>query len=189
LDEVRKAAERFKVEENIIWAIMRQESAFNPNATSWVGAAGLMQLMPATARSEANALEMKNYNLYNAGQNIILGTAHIARLLKSFGNVEQAVAAYNGGSGSARRWLAGRKDVPLDEWIESVRFEETNDYVRKVMANLYIYRALYGTPRTEGVAPGAPGDVPDDAQETSADGPDPEDRDDEAPLPLDDGGK
>lgn len=189
LDEVRKAAERFKVEENLVWAIMRQESAFNPNATSWVGAAGLMQLMPATARSEAKALEMKNYNLYNAGQNIILGTAHIARLLKSFSNVEQAVAAYNGGSGSARRWLAGRKDVPLDEWIESVRFEETNDYVRKVMANLHIYRALYGIPRTEGAAPGAPGDVPDADLETSADGPDPEDRDDEAPLLLDDGGK
>ncbi len=156
LDEVRKAAERFKVEENLVWAIMRQESAFNPNATSWVGAAGLMQLMPATARSEAKALEMKNYNLYNAGQNIILGTAHIARLLKSFSNVEQAVAAYNERSGSARRWLAGRKDVPLDEWIESVRFEETNDYVRKVMANLHIYRALYGIPRTEGAAPERP---------------------------------
>jgi len=189
LDEVKKAAERFKVEENLVWAIMRQESAFNPNATSWVGAAGLMQLMPATARSEAKALEMKNYNLYNAGQNIILGTAHIARLLKSFGKVEQAVAAYNGGSGSVRRWLAGRKDVPLDEWIESVRFEETNDYVRKVMANLYIYRALYGIPRTEGTVPGAPGDVPDDDLEASADGPDPEDGDDEAPLLLDDGGK
>ena len=57
------------------------------------------------------------------------------------------------------------------------------------MANLHIYRALYGIPRTEGAAPGAPGDVPDDDLETSADGPDPEDRDDEAPLLLDDGGK
>ena len=132
---------------------------------------------------------MKNYNIYNAGQNIILGTAHIARLLKSFGNVEQAVAAYNGGGGSARRWLAGRKDVPLDEWIESVRFEETNDYVRKVMANLHIYRALYGVPKAEGEAPGAPGDVPEDGPETPADGPEPEDGENEAPLLLDDGGK
>ncbi len=189
LDEVKKTAERFKVEENLVWAIMRQESAFNPNATSWVGAAGLMQLMPATARSEAKALKMKNYNIYNAGQNIILGTAHIARLLKSFGNVEQAVAAYNGGGGSARRWLAGRKDVPLDEWIESVRFEETNDYVRKVMANLHIYRALYGVPKAEGEAPGAPADVPEDGPETPADGPEPEDGENEAPLLLDDGGK
>lgn len=189
LEEVKKAAERFKVEENLVWAIMRQESAFNPNATSWVGAAGLMQLMPSTARSEAKALKMKDYNIYNAGQNIVLGTAHIARLLKSFGNVEQSVAAYNGGGGSARRWLAGRKDVPLDEWIESVRFEETNDYVRKVMANLHIYRALYGTSGSGGTVPAAPGEVPGDDLESSADGPDPEDEDNEAPLLLDDGGK
>jgi soluble lytic murein transglycosylase len=189
LEEVKKAAERFKVEENLVWAIMRQESAFNPNATSWVGAAGLMQLMPSTARSEAKALKMKDYNIYDAGQNIVLGTAHIARLLKSFGNVEQSVAAYNGGGGSARRWLAGRKDVPLDEWIESVRFEETNDYVRKVMANLHIYRALYGTSGSGGTVPAAPGEVPGDDLESSADGPDPEDEDNEAPLLLDDGGK
>lgn len=158
-EDVKKAAEKFGVEDNLIWAIMRQESAFNPSATSWVGAAGLMQLMPATAKGEADALGMKSYNLYSSDQNIILGTAHIARLLKSFGNTEQAVAAYNGGSGSARRWLAGREKVPLDEWIESVRFEETNDYVRRVMANLHIYRALYGAPKTEGKDPVSSGET------------------------------
>ncbi len=189
LEEVKRLRNGSRWRENLVWAIMRQESAFNPNATSWVGAAGLMQLMPSTARSEAKALKMKDYNIYNAGQNIVLGTAHIARLLKSFGNVEQSVAAYNGGGGSARRWLAGRKDVPLDEWIESVRFEETNDYVRKVMANLHIYRALYGTSGSGGTVPAAPGEVPGDDLESSADGPDPEDEDNEAPLLLDDGGK
>ncbi len=181
-DDVEKAAKRFKVEDNLIWAIMRQESAFNPNATSWVGAAGLMQLMPATAKGEAKALEMKSYNLYNAGQNIVLGTAHIARLLKSFGNTEQSVAAYNGGSGSARRWLADRKEVPLDEWIESVRFEETNDYVRKVMANLHIYRSLYGTPKAASAPDGPEGDLPEGTEA------DIDDRDDEEPLPAGDGG-
>jgi soluble lytic murein transglycosylase len=156
---------------------MRQESAFNPSATSWVGAAGLMQLMPATAKGEADALGIKSYNLYSSDQNIILGTAHIARLLKSFGNTEQAVAAYNGGSGSARRWLAGREKVPLDEWIESVRFEETNDYVRRVMANLHIYRALYGAPKTGGKEPVSSGE---DAAGQKAE---------EIPLLADDGGK
>jgi soluble lytic murein transglycosylase len=190
LKDVKKAAERFKVEENLIWSIMRQESAFNPNATSWVGAAGLMQLMPSTARSEAKSLEMKKYHLYNPAQNIVLGTSHIARLLKSFGNVEQAVAAYNGGGGSARRWLAGRKDVPLDEWIESVRFEETNDYVRRVMANLHIYRSLYGMPKTaETAAQDAAVIVSDDEAESPADRPGPEEKEDETPLSLDEGGK
>lgn len=142
MKEVRSAAERFGVEDNFVWAVMRQESAFNPNATSWVGAAGLMQLMPATAKSEAASLKMDRYNLYNPGQNILLGTAHIARLMKSFEREELAAAAYNAGSGAVRRWLGEREDVPLGEWIEAVRYEETNGYVQKVMANLAVYRAL-----------------------------------------------
>ncbi len=187
-NEVTKTAERFKVEDNIVWSIMRQESAFNPNATSWVGAGGLMQLMPGTARSEAKALEMKKYSVYNPEQNIILGTAHIARLLRSFGDVEVALAAYNAGGGNAQRWLDGRKNVPLDEWIESVRFEETNDYVQKVMANLHIYRTLYAPSRLKAADASAPGDVPDEDEEPGSAGPDPEEND-EAPLPADDGGK
>ncbi len=147
--EVTKAAERFEVEDNLVWAIMRQESAFNPNATSWAGAGGLMQLMPGTARGEAKALDMKEYSVYNAEQNITLGTAHIARLMRSYDDVGLSLAAYNAGPGNARKWLGDRKSVPLDEWIESIRFEETNDYVQKVTANLETYRALY--PRKEGV--------------------------------------
>ncbi|HRV99508.1 MAG TPA: lytic transglycosylase domain-containing protein, partial [Aminobacteriaceae bacterium] len=171
-----------------VWAIMRQESAFNPNATSWVGAGGLMQLMPGTARSEAKALEMKKYSVYNPEQNIILGSAHIARLLRSFGDVEVALAAYNAGGGNARKWLDGRKDVPLDEWIESVRFEETNDYVQKVMANLHIYRTLYAPSRLSASDAAAPGDVPDEDAEPGSAGSEPEESDD-APVPADDGGK
>ncbi len=186
--EVARAAERFKVEDNLVWSIMRQESAFNPNATSWVGASGLMQLMPATARSEAKALEMKSYNIYNPEQNILLGTAHIARLLRSFGDVEQALAAYNAGGGNARRWLAERKNVPLDEWIESVRFEETNDYVQKVMANLHIYRTLYSPSLLKPADALAPGVVPDEDEEPGSGGPEPEESDD-APPQNDDGGK
>lgn len=187
--EVRRAAERFKVEDNLVWAIMRQESAFNPNATSWVGAAGLMQLMPPTARSEAKALEMKNYNPYNADQNITLGTAHVARLLKSFGNVEQAVAAYNAGGGSAERWLGERKDVPMDEWIEAVRYDETNNYVRKVMANLHVYRTLYGASGEEPRLASAPGEISENETQEPADGIDLSGEDDQAPLSIDDGGK
>lgn len=141
--EVRAAAERFGVEDNFIWAIMRQESAFDPNATSWAGAAGLMQLMPATAKGEADALKMAKYALYTPEHNILLGAAYIARLLKSFGREELAAAAYNAGSGAARRWLGERKDPPLDEWIEAIRYKETSGYVQRVMANLAVYRTLY----------------------------------------------
>ena len=141
--EVAKAAERFEVEDSLVWAIMRQESAFNPAATSWAGAGGLMQLMPGTARSEAKALGMKSHSVYDVEQNITMGTAHIARLMRSYKDVWLALAAYNAGPGNANKWLGDRKSVPLDEWIEDVRFEETNDYVQKVAANLEVYRTLY----------------------------------------------
>jgi len=191
LKEVRSAAERFNIEENLVWAIMRQESAFDQNATSWVGASGLMQLMPGTAKAEAKALKMKKYNIYDPGDNIILGTSHIARLLKSFGSTELAVAAYNAGGGNARRWLAGRKNPPpLDEWIEMVRFEETNGYVQKVMANLHVYRELYGTPGKNEGGPSSAGTISEDEDiPIREDEPDPEEGNDDAPFIPDDGGK
>ena len=181
---VSKAAERFSVEKNLVWAIMRQESAFNPTVTSWAGAAGLMQLMPGTAAGEARGLKMKKYALYNPEDNITLGTAHIARLLKSFTRIEHAVAAYNAGGGSARRWLGERTDIPLDEWIEAVAYEETNDYVQKVMANLAVYRALYGAPASPQGGPLSPAASEGEEMEEV---PDTDERDE--PLPMDDGGK
>ena len=182
---VKRSAERFSVEDNLVWAIMRQESAFNPTVTSWAGAAGLMQLMPGTAAGEAKALGMKKYSLYDPEDNITMGTAHIARLLKSFSRPEYAVAAYNAGGGSARRWLDGRKDLPLDEWIEAVAYEETNDYVQKVMANLAVYRALYGAPPLRADSGGTI--LPPAEEEEMEEVPDTDERDE--PLPVDDGGK
>ncbi len=181
---VARAAERFSVEKNLIWAVMRQESAFNPTVTSWAGAAGLMQLMPGTAAGEARGLKMKKYALYDPEDNITLGAAHIARLLKSFSKIEHAVAAYNAGGGSARRWLGERTGLPLDEWIEAVAYEETNDYVQKVMANLAVYRALYGAPPS-GANPFLI--APLSGDEEMEEVPDTDER--EEPLPQDDGGK
>ncbi len=142
-DIVRPAAARFATDENVVWAIMRQESAYDPLARSWVGATGLMQLMPATARGEAKALDVTIESLYDVGTNVLLGTAHIARLLRNFKRVEWAAAAYNAGSGAAKRWIAGNESMPLDRWMEEVGYRETNGYVRRVMANLYVYRMLY----------------------------------------------
>ena len=190
--EVESAAKRFNVDERLIWAVMRQESAFDMNATSWVGAAGLMQLMPSTARGEAKALELKKYSLYSPGTNILLGASHLARLLQSFGAEEQAVAAYNAGGGAARRWLGGRGQIPLDEWIEAVRYEETNTYVQRVMANLHVYRALYPRERAgEGKrAPLVSGDLPEDgASSPGGEEKDSGEEEDASPLLFDQGGK
>ena len=142
---VDAAAKQYGVENNFVWSIMRQESAFQVSAKSWVGAAGLMQLMPATAKEEAKRAGLANYDLYNASDNIKLGTSHLGWLGRNFAKKEYVMAAYNAGSGNARKWLKAvgeRADLP--HWIEAVKFEETNGYVQRVSANLEIYRLLYG---------------------------------------------
>ncbi|MDR2179369.1 MAG: transglycosylase SLT domain-containing protein [Synergistaceae bacterium] len=147
--QVDTACEEYGVENNFVWAVMRQESAFNPGATSRAGASGLMQLMPGTAKDEAKRIGLKKYNIYDVTDNINMGTAHLARLSKSFERPEWVMAAYNAGAGNARKWLAeGKRDLAADFWIEQVRFDETCDYVQKVLGNLETYRLLYGTEET-----------------------------------------
>ena len=141
---VEAAAKQYGVENNFVWAIMRQESAFKVNARSWVGAAGLMQLMPGTAKDEAKRAGLSKYDLYNAGDNIKLGTSHLSWLGRNFAKKEYVMAAYNAGSGNARKWLKTiNQKSNIAQWIEAVKFEETNGYVQRVSANLEIYRMLY----------------------------------------------
>jgi soluble lytic murein transglycosylase len=143
--QVNAACEQYGVEDNFVWAVMRQESAFKPSATSWAGASGLMQLMPGTAKDEAKRIGLQKYDIYDVTDNVNMGTAHLARLSKSFERPEWIMAAYNAGSGNARKWLTGKQDLAADFWIEQVRFDETCDYVQKVLGNLETYRLLYAT--------------------------------------------
>ena len=140
---VDAASKQYGVENNFVWAIMRQESAFQVSAKSWVGAAGLMQLMPATAKEEAKRAGLKNYDLYKADDNIKLGTSHLSWLEKNFSRKEHVMAAYNAGSGNARKWLKTVSNPDIPQWVEAVKFDETNGYVQRVSANLEIYRLLY----------------------------------------------
>jgi soluble lytic murein transglycosylase len=121
---------------------MRRESAFNPGAISHVGAIGLMQLMPPTARENARMLGLgDNFNLYDPQVNILLGAHHFKRLLAMFEKVEQAIAAYNAGQGRVKSWVGDSYDRA--EWIEEIPFDETREFVRQVLANrdVYIYLA------------------------------------------------
>lgn len=140
---VQQATTRFGVEANLIWSVMRQESAFDAEVNSWVGAIGLMQLMPATGKEEARLIGMENADLWNPNTNILLGASHLARLQKRFRRLEWAVAAYNAGSGAVGRWIKEGEERPFDEWMEDIPYNETRNYVRKVMGNLFIYRMLY----------------------------------------------
>ncbi|WP_290518229.1 transglycosylase SLT domain-containing protein [Alcanivorax sp.] len=125
-------------------AVARRESAFNPLARSPVGAMGLMQLMPATARKVAKDASMgkpTTKTLQDKHTNITLGSRYLAELLNDFnGNRVLALAAYNAGPSRVNRWLENAEDgVPADVWIESIAFRETRDYVQAVLT----YRALF----------------------------------------------
>ncbi|WP_056712955.1 lytic transglycosylase domain-containing protein [Bosea sp. Leaf344] len=137
------------MERAIVHAIARQESAFDPTATSHAGARGLMQMMPATARETARRASLPfdwprlgRDPLYSA----VMGAAHLIDLLKEWrGSYILTFAAYNAGSGNVRKWIAAygdprRPDVDAIDWVERIPFYETRNYVQRVMENVQVYR-------------------------------------------------
>ncbi|MBV9750627.1 MAG: lytic transglycosylase domain-containing protein [Acetobacteraceae bacterium] len=126
--------------------VMRQESSFDPDATSSSGARGLMQLMPATAVTVAHALgdPEKLPPLSDPRFNMQLGTAYLAELLAQFqGALPVALAAYNAGPSRAQAWLAARSPATLDivDWIELIPFDETRNYVQRCVEGITLYEA------------------------------------------------
>ena len=138
-----------RLEEAWVYGLMRQESRFVTVAKSSAGASGLMQIMPATARWLARKLGMKDYRTPLVRQmetNVILGTYYMKTVLAWFDNSPVlASAAYNAGPSRARQW---RGDTALEGAIyaETIPFEETRDYVKKVMSNTVYYAQLFGQP-------------------------------------------
>lgn len=126
------------------FAVTRQESAFMIQAKSHVGAMGLMQLMPATAKETAQRYGIALPTIRSAVQpstNIQLGTAYLSQVLGQFkGNRVLASAAYNAGPGRVRQWLRDAKHLPYDVWVESIPFDETRLYVQNVLT----YSVIYG---------------------------------------------
>ncbi len=157
-------ADGFRVDKAIIFAMVRQESGFGSRARSGVGARGLMQVMPATARviARGNKLLRGNRNrLFEPEFNMALGQTYIERLLASEyveGNLFMMLAAYNGGPGSLLGW---KRDVDYGSdpllFIESIGFYETRNFIERVMANFWLYRMRLGqdTPSLDAVASGA----------------------------------
>lgn len=141
-DLVRQQAAATGIDESWIFAVLRQESAFNPGAVSPAGALGLMQLMPATARDLARSLgepHPSRRQLLDPARNIRLGSTYLARMHRRFdGNPVPATAAYNAGPGRVSSWLPAAP-MDADLWIATIPFRETRGYVRRVLA----YRLLY----------------------------------------------
>jgi soluble lytic murein transglycosylase len=143
---VAAEAREFGVDPLLLAAIVRQESVFDLEALSRAGARGLAQLMPGTAAQAARGLDVTLYPewLTVPDLNLHLGAAHLATLLQRFGGrVEVAVAAYNAGAAPVSRWLSRPGADDPDEFIEQIPYPETRTYVRSVLRNRELYRALY----------------------------------------------
>jgi soluble lytic murein transglycosylase len=133
-----------------VYGLIRQESRFIMDARSHVGASGLMQVMPATAKWTAKKIGLKNFSVDQLNQrdtNIAIGTAYLKLVLESMDNsMALAAAAYNAGPSRPRRWRApdqGRGPVlEAAIWAENIPFNETRDYVKKVLANTTSYAAV-----------------------------------------------
>lgn len=145
-DQVRSAALNQSLDDAWVYGLMRQESRFITNAKSTVGASGLMQLMPATAKWVAKKIGLRDFNhgrVNDTETNVLLGTSYMRLVMENLDNHPVlASAAYNAGPGRAKKW---RADRPLEGAIyaETIPFSETRDYVKKVMSNAVYYSALF----------------------------------------------
>ena len=134
-----------------VFAITRQESAFMDDARSSVGASGLMQLMPATAKETARkfSIPLASPNqVLDPDKNIQLGAAYLSQVHGQFnGNRVLASAAYNAGPGRVRQWLRGADHLSFDVWVESIPFDETRQYVQNVLSYAVIYGQKLNSPQ------------------------------------------
>jgi soluble lytic murein transglycosylase len=159
---LRRTTRALGVDPGLLLAVMRRESSFRETARSGAGAEGLLQLRPATAARLGALLGVPGGLDARLGEpvaNITLGAHYLALLLARFGEPAVAVAAYNAGPRPAAEWAAARKGMPLDEWVESIPYRETRQYVKIVMSEWDAYRALAGVP-TPPVDPGRPVPAP-----------------------------
>ena len=145
-DLVRVEAERNGLDPRLLLALIRQESRFNPTATSYADARGLTQVIPPTARQIARRLGVWDFrmeSLYQPYRSIAFGAWYLAEQVRRFdGDLLAALAAYNGGPGNARRWRRLTDDP--DIFVESIHLDQTRNFVRWVMEQYAVYRALYG---------------------------------------------
>ncbi len=142
---VLQAAQSQQIDPTMIYGLIRQESAFDPNAGSSAGALGLMQLMPATGEMVArrfNEAPPSVYALLEPERNVRYGAAYLRGLLERFSNhFALAAAAYNAGPGRVERWLPANGSLPADLWVETIPFSETRQYVAAVLSHAVIYQA------------------------------------------------
>lgn len=133
----------------LVASLVRQESEFNPAAVSRANAVGLMQLLPKVGKAVAKREKLGNYSsdqLFTPRVNLQLGTRYFREMVDKFGAFEYALAAYNAGSDRVEDWMALGKYRDSQEFVESIPFTETREYVQAILRNENVYRQLYGAP-------------------------------------------
>lgn len=165
--EVAAAARQYDVDPNLLWAVMRVESVYQPRIVSYAGAIGLMQIMPRTGRLIAERLGRDRFTtaqLLDPQTNLDFAAWYLHSLIERFdGHVPLAIAAYNGGPHNVRVWLErSGPELPLDAFLERIPFDQTHRYVRRVLTHYAAYRARDGLPMVDlgvGVPPARPDDI------------------------------
>ncbi len=141
-------SEKNNLDPYLVASLIRQESEFNAGVVSHANAWGLMQLLPSVGKSMAKKQGIKHFNandLLNPATNLELGTANLRLVLDRFsGQPEYALAAYNAGDVPVRQWMSSGDYKDLPEFVESIPYTETREYVQAILRNREIYRALYG---------------------------------------------
>jgi soluble lytic murein transglycosylase len=152
-DLVQQESRTYGIDPRLLYALMRQESLFNPHATSWVGARGLAQVMPATGEGIARQIDMADFatdDLYRPYVSIRFGAYYIAQQITTMeGSIVGGLAAYNGGPGNAWRWAGGSTVADMDVFTEHIDYHETRNYVRRVYGFYGVYQRLYALPEGE----------------------------------------
>lgn len=145
-EAIQQAAAHAGVDAPLVAGVIRQESVFQREAVSRAGALGLMQVMPSTGRQLARRQKLRysKARLFEPEYNLRLGSAHLADLLQRYPTRELALAAYNAGPERAAAWQAEHSYEEIAEFVESIPFAETREYVQIVIRNAEVYRRLYG---------------------------------------------
>lgn len=144
-DFVDKYSEEYNLEREWIFALIKAESNFDKDIVSSKGAKGLMQLMENTAVEISKEIGMEEIDLFDAENNIEIGTRYFAKLIKYYdGNYNLAITAYNAGIGNVQKWIDDRIIKKDGSDIQNIPFKETNNYVRKILKNYRVYKELYG---------------------------------------------
>ena len=142
---IEAEARKYSLNPFLVSGLIWQESQYKPDIQSWVGATGLMQIMPATGSHIAQKMGIPDYKLSDAATNIRMGTWYLKSRLDYFdGNPLLAVASYNAGAGPVEKWKEQFGHLPYDALAESIPYPETRGYVKRVFTSYWIYQALYG---------------------------------------------